>query len=78
MFLAEQLTDGDRQRRRGRQLHALTIRQAAATTGENRRRTRENRRNAPPSPEMQEKLQEKEFPCALYTIMRTHTDSAAV
>ena len=78
MFRAEQLTDGDRQRRRVRQLHALPIRQTAATTGENRRRTREPVRNAPSSPEMQEKLQEKEFPCALHTIIRTHTDSAAV
>ena len=33
MFRAEQLTDGDRQRRRVPRLHALTIRQAAATTG---------------------------------------------
>ena len=32
MFRAEQLTDGDRQRRRVPRLHALTIRQAAATT----------------------------------------------
>lgn len=32
MFRAEQLTDGDRQRRRVPRLHALTIRQAAAAT----------------------------------------------
>ena len=32
MFRAEQLTDGDRQRRRVPRLHALTIRQTAATT----------------------------------------------
>ena len=32
MFRAEQRTDGDRQRRRMPRLHALTIRQAAATT----------------------------------------------
>ena len=32
MFRAEQLTDGDRQRRRAPRLHALTVRQAAATT----------------------------------------------
>ena len=42
MFRAEQLTDGDRQRRRVPRLHALTIRQETATTdktaktGENR------------------------------------------
>lgn len=32
MFRAEQLTDGDRQRRRVPRLHAATIRQAAAVT----------------------------------------------
>jgi hypothetical protein len=32
MFRAEQRTDGDQQRRRVPRLHALTIRQAAATT----------------------------------------------
>jgi hypothetical protein len=32
MFRAEQLTDGDRQRRRVPRLHALTIQQAAAAT----------------------------------------------
>lgn len=32
MFRAEQLTDGDRQRRRVPWLHAVTVRQAAAVT----------------------------------------------
>ena len=77
MFRAEQRTDGDRQRRRAPWLHALTIRQAAATTGEDCRGTRETGRNAPPLPKMQENLQEKEFPCVLHTIMRTQTGGAA-
>nr|DAG00103.1 MAG TPA: hypothetical protein [Siphoviridae sp. ctBeL15] len=32
MFRAEQLTGGDRQRRRASRLHAVTVRQAAAAT----------------------------------------------
>lgn len=56
-----------------RQLHALTIWQTAATTGENCRKTREPVGNAPPLPETQENLQEKTFPFALHTIMRTET-----
>lgn len=39
MFRAEQLTDGDRQRRQVHQLHALTIWQTAADTSKDRRKT---------------------------------------
>ena len=42
MFRAEQRTDGDRQRRQVRQLHALPIRQTAAATG----KTDKTERNA--------------------------------
>lgn len=73
MFRAEQRTDGDRQRRRVRQLHALPIQQTVRHSGTDCRRTRETRRNPPSSPEMQEKLQEKEFPCVLHTIIPTET-----
>lgn len=72
MFRVGQLTADDHRRQQVRQLRALPIRQTAATTGENFRGTREPVRNAPPLPEMQENLQEKEFPCALHTIIRTH------
>ena len=78
MFRAERLTADDHHRRQQvHQLHALPIRQTAATTGEDCRGTREIGRNAPPLPKMQENLQEKEFTCVLHTIMRTQTGGAA-
>ena len=60
-----------------RQLHALTIQQTAAATGEDCRKTRETSGNPPQSPEMQVNLQEKAFACVLHTIMRTETGGAA-
>lgn len=71
MFRAEQLTDGDRQRRLAPRSHAVTIRQAAAAAGENYRGARKAGGNAPLLSEMQEKLQEKSFPCVLHTIIPT-------
>lgn len=78
MFRAKRLTADDHRRQQVHQPHALPIRQTAATTGEDCRGTRETGRNTPPLPKMQENLQEKEFPCALHTIMRTQTGGAAV
>ena len=77
MFRGEQLTADDHQRRQVRQLHALTIWQTAATTGENCRGMRAAAGNAPPSPKMQENLQEKTFACALHTIIPTETSGTA-
>lgn len=73
MFRAEQLTDGGRQRRRAPRSHAVTIRQAAATTD----KTAETGGNVPPLSKMQEKLQEKSFPCVLHTIIPTETGRAS-
>lgn len=78
MFRAKRLTADNHRRQQVHQPHALPIRQTAATTGEDCRGTRETGRNTPPLPKMQENLQEKEFPCALHTIMRTQTGGAAV
>ena len=77
MFQAKRLTADDHRRQQVHQLHALPIRQTAATTGEDCRGTRETGRNTPPLPKMQENLQEKECPCALHTIMPTETIGTA-
>lgn len=77
MFGAKRLTADDHRRQQVRQLHAPPIRQTAATTGADCRKTRETGRNTPPLPKMQENLQEKTFPCVLHTIMPTETIGTA-
>lgn len=57
MFRAEQLTDGDRQRRRGPRLHALTIRQTAAGPDQNSQRRRISPNPGAKVGEMNENLQ---------------------
>lgn len=58
MFRADQLTGGDRQRRRADQLHALTIRQAATATDKDRRKTRGT---APKLPKCKRTCKKKRF-----------------
>lgn len=57
MFQAEQLTDGDQQRRRAPWLHALTIRQAAAGPSQNSQRRRISPNPGTKVLEMKENLQ---------------------
>ncbi len=60
MFRAEQLTDGDRQRRRAPRLHALTVRQAAAGPDQNSQRRRISPNAGAKVDKMKENLQKQE------------------
>lgn len=78
MFRAEQLTDGDRQRRRAPRPHAVTIRQAAAATDQGGGECRILANYPAASGKMQDDLQKMGVVFVLYLIIRTERPAAGV